>query len=115
MDSAVRLRDELGTAEAVDPVGSVHGVRCQNMFQNFIDECQNSPSSSGNPRYGNWSKDLPHVMERAGFFDKFETPERFMKEIMDLNTYIFDNAVRQKNLSFIDFITDSDKNKQYEG
>lgn len=112
MDSAVRLRDELGMAVPVDPVGSVHGVRCQNMFQNFIDECVNRPSSSANPRYGNWSKDITLTMERSGFFDKFETAERLMKEIGDLNTYIFENSVKQKGSMFVDFITDSDKNKQ---
>lgn len=112
MDSAVRLRDELGKAVPVDPVGSVHGVRCQNMFQNFLDECVNQPSSSSNPRYGNWSVDITKIMERSGFLDKFETPERLMKEVMELNTYIFENAVKHKVPMFVDFISDSDKNKQ---
>jgi hypothetical protein len=112
MDSAVRLRDELGKAVPVDPVGSVHGVKCQNMFQSFLEGCDNHPSASSNPRYGNWSKDIPKIMERTGFFNKFETAERFMREILDLNTYIFDNIVRHKSTLFFDFITDSDKNKQ---
>lgn len=113
-DEAVRLRDELGMARPVDTIGTVNGVRCQNLLHQFLSECVNPPRSSLNPYYGNWSKEFRRVVAESGFFEHFRSADEMIEEVTELNAFLFEHVVRQRKQSIMDFITGGDKNK-YDG
>jgi hypothetical protein len=110
-DDAVKLRDELGKARPVDAIGTRSGVRCQNLLHAFLSGCVNPPRSSTNPHYGNWSKDLESIVAQSGFYEKFELADDMIKEIKELNSFIFETVVRQNNTKYKEFITGGDRNK----
>jgi hypothetical protein len=111
LDDAVKLRDELGKARPVDAIGTRVGVRCQNLLRSFLHGCVNPSRSSANPYYGNWSKDFETIVAQSGFFNKFPTADDMIREIRELNTFLFDSVVRQNLTKYKEFITGGDKNK----
>lgn len=114
LDEAVKLRDELGKARPVDAIGTLAGVRCQNLLHAFLHGCVNLPRPTTNPRYGNWSRDFENTVARWGFFTKFSSADEMIREVRELNTYLFDSVVRQNNVRIKEFITVGDRNK-YDG
>lgn len=114
-NEAIRLRDELGSAVPVSPMGTVHNVVCGNHLGHFLQNCVNRPSNADNPNYGNWSRSFPNVVAAHGFFDNFETPEKMMQEILDLNQFIFGIALQRPNKKFLNFITGNEPAKYEKG
>lgn len=114
IDDVVKLRDELGKARPVDAIGTRIGVHCQNLLHSFLSGCVNVSRTSTNPHYGNWSKEFPNIVARSGFFDKFSSADDMIREVKELNTFMFDSVVRKNLTRYKDFITGGDKNK-YEG
>lgn len=108
-DRAVKLRDELGTSIPVQPIGTVHGVRCQNLLKKFLTECINTPSKAKNPRYGNWSESFFDIVNQSSFFSHFSKADEMLSEVLDLNKYLFNNIVKQFKEPLFKFITDGEK------
>lgn len=110
-NEAIRLRDELGSVVPVTPMGTAHRVVCGNHLSHFLKNCENRPSISETPHYGNWSNRFVDVVTGHGFYDFFDSAEQMMNEIRGLNRYVFCSAIQTPNDRFINFIAGNDRGR----